>query len=483
MSDSNAVRLAWVRESVENTIPATPVFRRLRYTGAPDLAGAPVTTESEEILDDGQLSDLIVVARNVGGSVDFEPSYGAHDTFLEAAIRGTWQTRTTKTQALGLNVADANTINMSDTSGLAVADLVATENYGTAVNNGLFQVAAVSAGVSIDVTLVGGGATSLVAETAPATAVLRVVGRLYTGGITIGTPAGGQAVLTGVSTNFTSLSLEAGDWIRLGGYATLANNGYVRIVSITSATVMTVDRLPTGFAAEAGASGNRIFFGERLKNEIARYSYTLQELFTDIGTAPNNTRQLLSGMGLNTLSLSVTSEQVLTGQMSFIGQSSSYATAPIAGETFTEAERFTPYNASADVARIGEAGTTLTANLPTEMTIEINNNLAKRPAIGRIGGAGFRRGQFSVSGTLNTYFDDKSLVEKVINNTETGLDLVINDTASHAVVLDFPRVKYATGAPPVPGRNQDVLASLEWRALKHQTLNYTMKVMRFHRVA
>ena len=485
MSDTNAVRLGFVRESVAGEVPTTPVFRRFRFTGAPDLGQAPKTVESEEILDDGQRTDLIVVATDIAGSANFEMSFGAHDSLYEAALRGTFQARTSKTQPThGLNTT-TTTFACSTTAGIAVGDLVASEGYVNAANNGLFAVTTVTANTSYTVTAIGGGAPGLVAETAPAGAVLRNVGRGFSSGISIGAPSGGLSVLTGVGTNFsTGLSLEAGDYIRLAGFSTPANNGYVRVVTITSDTVMTVDRLPTGFAAEAGTATNRVLLGERLKNATSRFTYTLQEMFTDIGTAPANTRQLLSGMGVNVLNLNIDSESVVTGQMSFIGQSAAYTIADVSGETFVEAEKWTPLNSSVDVGRIGEGGLPLdTINLPQAMKIEVNNNLAKRSAIGRIGGAGFRRGQFTVSGSLDCYFDDKSKVEKVIAGTETSLDLQFNDTSFHGVVIDFPRVKFSSGAPPVPGRNDDVVVALNWDALKDKTLLYTMKMMRFYRVA
>lgn len=486
MSDTNAARLAYVKEVTENVIPTNPIFTRFRYTGAPDLAQAPRTAESNEIIDDGQLSDLSLVAKDIGGSVNIELSYNAFSSFLEAAIRGTYQARTTKTQAAnGLNVTGAAVFACTtDTSGIAVGDLIATEGYVNAANNGLFQVSTVTSNTSYTVTLVGGGAPNLVIETATSACLLRNVGRNYASGVSIGAPSGGLSTLTGVGTNFTSMGWEVGDWIKLFGYATAANNGYVRINTITSATVIVVDRLPTGFAAEGGTATNCVFVGERLKNATDKTTFTLQELFTDLGTAPNNTRALFSGMNVNTMQLSVDAEQIVTGQISFLGQSASYATAPIAGETFVEAPKFTPMNASSDVARIGEGGSSLdTTNLPQKFSININNNLAKRAAIGRVGGAGVRRGQFSVSGELDMYFDDKTKLDKVIANTETSLDLVLTDTSSHASIFDLPRVKFSQGSAPVSGRNADVLANLQYVALKDKTLLYTIKKMRFWRVA
>lgn len=490
MADTNATRLGFIRESVAGQIPASPAFQRLRYTGAPDFGQTPNTVESEEILDSGELTDTALVSVDIGGSVNIEFSHESYDDLLEAAIRGTYQAkRAEKTQpGEGLDIVDANTINISDTSGLAVGDVVYLNGYSLAANTGAFEISSISANVSIDVTLIGGAASSLAAETAPATAVVHKIGDAGATSVAASAAVGGQATLTFVGTSFLSDALEAGDYVQVDGFdpAEEANNGFYRLVTApASDTELVVDQLPDGYTDAVAGGTPVIYFGERLNNATDRFTYTLQEVFTDITTpGPDPTRQVLQGCGVNQLTLNVESESLITGSMSFVGEAAKYATIIESGETFVESPQTTPLNSSSDVARIFEAGDSLEdVNCVQSMSVEINNNLEKRPCVGKVGGAGFRRGTFSVSGSLTTYFDDESKVAKVISQEETSLALGFTDTVNRAYLFDMPRVKLTEGGPSIPGRNDDVIAQLAYTALRSQVFGYTMKLMRFWTVA
>ena len=86
-SNRTAIRLA--KETVFNTIPTSPAFQNMRYTGE-TIAYAVNTVTSSEIRADRMTSDLIVVGASVSGDVNFELSYGSFDTILEAAMASTW---------------------------------------------------------------------------------------------------------------------------------------------------------------------------------------------------------------------------------------------------------------------------------------------------------------------------------------------------------------------------------------------------------
>ena len=47
------------------------------------------------------------------------------------------------------------------------------------------------------------------------------------------------------------------------------------------------------------------------------------------------------------------------------------------------------------------------------------------------------------------------------------------------LLFDFPSIKQSSGAPAVPGKNQDVTIQAGFQAFMHATLNYTMRVSRF----
>ena len=100
--------------------------------------------------------------------------------------------------------------------------------------------------------------------------------------------------------------------------------------------------------------------------------------------------------------------------------------------------------------------------------------------MGFLGAVQIGVGEFAVTGVINTYFDDSSIAREVIANAESSVDVRFDDDSAHSVLIDVPRTKLSEGAPAVPGKNDDVVADFSYQGLRHATLGYTMKIIRFH---
>jgi hypothetical protein len=506
MSDSNRVALRYVEEVTPGVTPANPKFQALRITGAPSLAFTPKTLESEEIRDDRQASDLMFVGGEAGGEVPYELSHESLDDMLQAALFGTWQTRAYRrndkgaTEITAIVTGGSQAFTVADTAAddFADGDILRAEGFGTA-NDGFHYVTtgttATSVRISADTTLVAQGSI-------PGTARLRKVGvRGLAGDIDATAAVGGVATLTSTTLNFTTLGLEKGDRIKLRGFpaGSAANNDWVRVRDI-AANVLTIDLLPVGWAsATLTIEWIEIYLGERVKNGVLKRSFTLEEEFTDHSPV---TFSYTRGMTPSEISLfEGGSQEVLTGQVTFLGFDQEYTdantpdksatpkrpaldvvTGRIISATTLAAPSTTPFNTAGNVKRVSVGGVVLAKNLVFEASIEIDNGLRARNAWGVEGAVSIGVGEFAVSGSLATYFDDRSLVESVVKNTETALDFRFEDGDKHALLADMPRVKLQEGAPEVPGKNTDSVANLGYKALVHRDFGYTLKLQRFHGV-
>jgi hypothetical protein len=92
LSESNRTALTYVAESTYGTTPPnSSSWETIRSTGEnPAFGAAPQTIVSNEIRSDRQVSDLVLVSTQVQGGFNFEFSDDTYDTFLEAALCGTW---------------------------------------------------------------------------------------------------------------------------------------------------------------------------------------------------------------------------------------------------------------------------------------------------------------------------------------------------------------------------------------------------------
>jgi len=399
----------------------------------------------------------------------------------------------TKMTVFGVIADEAADTGVTVQQVFAATDIVRAEGFGTA-NDG-FHYADVS-GTSTSLRVQAD--TTLVAQASiPTAAKLRACGaRAALSDVAATANVGGQATLTCTALNFLTLGLEPGDRIKLRNFATAVNNDYVRVRSVT-ATVLTVDLLPAGWAADTG-SGVRIeiYLPERVKNGVTKKSVTLEEEFADHTPVTFN---YLRGMTPNTVTLlEGGSQEVMKGQITFLGFDQEYTDANTADKTATAkrpaldavtgriisattliAPTTVPFNTAGNVKRITFGGAVLTQNLVFEASIEIDNGLRPRNAWGAEGAISIGTGEFAVSGNLQTYFDSRSLVESVTKNTETSLDFRFEDGDRHALYVDLPRVKLEEGQPEVPGKNTDAVANLSYRALVSATYGYTAKLLRF----
>jgi hypothetical protein len=85
-----------------------------------------------------------------------------------------------------------------------------------------------------------------------------------------------------------------------------------------------------------------------------------------------------------------------------------------------------------------------------------------------------------VTGTLNTYFDNKDLAEKVVANTESSFSINFNDNDGNTIVFDLSRIKFSEGSPEVGSKDEDVMLNLTFQAILNSTTGSTMNITKFN---
>ncbi|HEX2242746.1 MAG TPA: phage tail tube protein [Gammaproteobacteria bacterium] len=488
MSSTNRVALSLIREAVLGALPTNPIIRAQRITGAPNLGMQPSTITSNEIRPDRQITDLILVGSEAGGDEAFELSFRSQDDLLEGAMFNRYVRQPYREGATITSIAAGSATVTDTTAGgggsFAAGDIVYGEGFAVAANNGLHVLTA-------------GSATSLTAATfaleavVPSAAKLIRVGRRGASGDIVAVTAGGTR-LTSTTLNFTTLGLQVGQWIKIGNanvvdesYNTAAANAFARITSITAnALGLFVD---STFAADTGAGKTiGLYFSDFLTNGVTRQSFAIEERFTDHNP---ETVQVVLGNVIDTLSIEFEPQAIVTGTATFFGTTGAVYNPVAPGDysniysgavTREVAPASQVLNTSTNVARFARGGTRIVGpNYIRNFTFEIVNNLRRLEAVGVFGAADVGEGEFSVTGDIETYFGDKSMLEAVVNNTETSLDCVVRDNDFHAYVFDLPRLKFSEGQPDVPGKNDDVTINLSYQAIRHATLGYTASVSRF----
>ena len=495
MSNTNRVAIRATVEATFGVVPASPEMRDLCITGAPSLAFTPDTTTSEKIRSDRQIDDLILVGGEAAGDINSELAFSVHDFLLEGAFFNSFQDRNSRVNDEGtteITAVTATEFTVLSGNLPVLLDIVRGEGFNEAANNAYHIIDGVPSVTQFTT------ASAVVETTPPLQARLTTVGRRGTASdldLTVTGSAGGLNS-AGSLLDFTTLSLQAGDWICLDGFvATPANNGFYRLSINPVADDLTFDIVPAGAATEAPTTAIDVYMGERLVNGIQFQSYTLEEVFEDHSPV---TFQYFRGMTVDGMVLTAPSQSIVTMVFTFSGKDAFYSEeAPLqasvpdqlpavaADGRVLNAQTITllpvsVLNSSSNVARISRGGVPITgANFVLEASIEIANNLRQLNAVGFLGAVSIGDGEFGVTGSLNTYFDDSSLARDVVSNAETSFDMRFVDSEGHAIVIDAPRIKFSEGAPEVPSKNEDVTIALSYQAIRQPTFNHTLLWARF----
>lgn len=478
MGATNRSSLAYVAEVTKGTTPSTPAFKGLRETSN-TLAFAPTRTTSNEIRVDRQVTDQVLVDLANSGNIGIELSFAAFDDMLEAAFQGTWAAKNSRDNAgtadsVITNVATSGTVLTCLTgTAFVVGQLVLFSGFGVANNNGLFKCSTGSATVPA---FSGSGITD---ETVPpAAAKVKVVGFQGASADITATASG----LGSTSLDFTTLGLNVGEWVKIGGdvagtqFATAADNSWARISAI-AATALTFDILPASWATDTGTGKTiQVFTGDFLTTGTVQRAFSFERQQQDL-TSPSY--ELFKGCQVDNLSLDFKAASIVTGSLDLTGLTATAGTSRTAGATDVAAPAYPVLNASTNVGRLMEGGA-VTAAFIQELGFDLKNNLDRETAISNLGAVNIRDGEIALSGTLSAYFSDLTLLNKVLADTVTSLMIKTGraDGNRESILLDIPQAKLS-GTAPVSAKNASRMFTGTYDAYRHATLGYTAACQRY----
>lgn len=505
MSEANRTKFSIVEEPSIGGKPASPVFEELRITSVA-LAYALKTVESAELRSDRQISDFPRVGFDANGNVPVEMSYGNLDHLLRGLFFNEWDVTPVRDNnfqagritnvAVTTNVftvVTSGTDYRANTGSFAVGHIVRASGFTAAGNNGLRRCTTASATVPV-LAPFSGGATVSVADASPVTAArLKVVG--FAGAavseMTVTAPGGGIGTITRASgtVDFTTLGIQGGDWIKISGFATSAVNDWVRVSSTTAitASVITLDRIPSGWVADTGTGVTPVFYlCDQLRNGTTKRSYLGEIQYQDLA-APEF--EYYRGLIPAELSMNIEADSIVTAQMGFTGFEAlgPYTTrgGPSA-EAYTSAatDRAAPtndvMNASSNVGGIYEGGSKLASpNFVLSASLTINNGLRPIRAVGSLPNVNVNAGTVKVTGELTCYYGSNAVLTKIRNSTASSFDVpLIDPSGTKAIIIDVPRLKYTDGNPQIPGRDTDRTLPSQFGGMRHPQHGFTVSYSR-----
>ena len=465
MSDSNRTSVALVEEVTWGTNPAT-ALTELNYTSE-SLAFNINNITSETIRADRQITDLIQTGADCSGGFSFELQYGGLGSMIDLLMQaGLWAASWTSRLKVNADTGIGAT-NVDDTythtgapgwdTLYAVGEQITISGFVNAANNGNFTIVSRTA-----TTIVVGAGGTLVDEAAtPAISIFSEV--VETGDISADETVGVYSYQSAANVNWTQQGLVVGQWVRVSGFATAANNGYAEVTAI-AATTLTVVGL-TIVDEAAGALTITVSPCDFIKNGTTENSFYVERAHQDVTQFFQ-----FAGMVPNTMSMTASANSVMTGNYDFVGKAATLIQATAGTGSNTASATTSVMNAVSNVGQILINGVAVTSCLMQEVSFTVNNNVRGLSSIGELGFCDVGVGSAEITGTINAYFKDETFYDLYLASTAFTLSFKVADSAGNTYVVSFGNCKLESDALNSGGLNTDIVENMGFRAILDSTV-------------
>ncbi|MDB5490360.1 MAG: hypothetical protein JWO78_209 [Micavibrio sp.] len=210
-----------------------------------------------------------------------------------------------------------------------------------------------------------------------------------------------------------------------------------------------------------------------LKNGVTPKSYTLEKLMV---AESGNQFHRYPGTRVAGLSLSLKSQDKVTGSFDVLCKGMTATQTIVTGATYTAANGNPVINAANNVANLAITG--VTSPQIMSLNLKISNNAAQQPVVGQVDSKGIRHGSMMITGDLEAYFVDKDLLDLYLNDTLSSLSLDMGGVSGLKYNLNLPKLKFTDGSVPNPGKDQDVMAKMSFQAIYDSTSGATAVLTR-----
>ena len=172
--------------------------------------------------------------------------------------------------------------------------------------------------------------------------------------------------------------------------------------------------------------------------------FSIEDYAADIDQA-----RVFTGMSVSTMAISLAPNQMVTTTFGMVGKDMT-----ISGTEKTQdaASGAAPFDAYSGDISIGNVGAGSAVAIVTGLDFTLSNSFAPTFVIGDDSAPSLEYGRAEVEGTLTAYFEDASLINRFLNETETEIEVSVDDpTGGNSYTFLFPRVKINSADVGVDG--------------------------------
>ena len=184
-----------------------------------------------------------------------------------------------------------------------------------------------------------------------------------------------------------------------------------------------------------------------------------------------------TGCQVGSMSLELAAEEIVKGSMGLMGMGHATGTAIETGATYVAANTKEPMSCSTDVGSLTVSGVSPNPTL-LSASINIENNLRPRLAIGNSGPVGIGAGRCVVTGSFEAYFESLALYNAFKDHDDAAISLTVGSVANEKYTIAIPKTKLSNGVVQTPGNDQDVFVTADFQAIYDTTSAAAISVTR-----
>ncbi len=203
-----------------------------------------------------------------------------------------------------------------------------------------------------------------------------------------------------------------------------------------------------------------------LKAGTTRHSYSVRRRFDDIEVEGR-----FSGVMVNTFSLSIPANAMVTGSFGLVGKNGAYAD-QAEEAAITASEVYSPFDSFSGEMKEGDE----VIAVVTSFDFTLMNALEHVFVVGANTAPRIVPGRSNLTGTVSAYFANKAMIDKFIAETESSVELTLQqDNVDYEILI--PRLKYSGGDNPANAEGPIVI-SLPFQALRDSSEETNLVITR-----
>ncbi len=254
-------------------------------------------------------------------------------------------------------------------------------------------------------------------------------------------------------------TLQRGQWFRYSHVGTANDGKFFRVSTVTAPTdtVITLDASTP--AAVVASTAGAFVQTSRLSNGVLQKFFSFERQLTDTAQY-----QLYKGMCANKMNWKFAAGALSTGSFDFMGKNMIRAAVTGLPSAGAASQAFEIQNGVRGIGQLWESTGPLTSTFVKSLELNVDNGLRAQTALGNLGAVGIGTGAFSVTGTLEAYFADGSLLDKFLADTYSAVTVGTQDISGNGYILTLPRIQQMSHKIMAGAKDQDIMASISFTA-------------------